>query len=60
MQDWKNPIEKLYKKLPEGRCHPCEYARAVVAQNEWTFLGCYHKPYNGKRVCEIKDCPKVK
>lgn len=55
MREWVNPIEKLYKDLDKGRCHPCEYAKPVVAQNEWVFLGCYHKPYNGKRVCEIKD-----
>ena len=53
-----NYIDKFYEELKKGRCHPCKFAKAVVAQNEFVFLGCYHKPFRGKAVCEIKDCPK--
>ena len=55
-----NIIEKFYESLPKGRCNPCKYARAVVASGEYIFLGCHHKPYKGKNVAEIKDCPKGK
>lgn len=53
-----NDIEEFYDKLPKGRCNPCQYAKAVVATGQYIFLGCYCKPYRGKRVAEIKDCPK--
>jgi hypothetical protein len=54
-----NEIKEFFKSLPKGRCHPCEYARAVFAQDQSMFLGCYHEPYRGKWVAEIKDCPKA-
>ena len=41
----------------DGRCKGCEHCRVVSAQG-WNFLGCYCKPYKGKWVAEIKDCPK--
>ena len=53
-----NVIENFYNSLPDGRCKGCTYARHVVATGQWIFLGCYHMPYTGKRVSEIKDCPK--
>jgi hypothetical protein len=53
-----NEIDDFYNHLPEGRCKRCKFARAVVANGQWIFLGCYHIPYNGKRVAEIKECPK--
>ena len=52
--------EEFYKSLPKGRCNPCKYAKAVVAGDDFTFLGCYCEPCHGKWVAEIKDCPKVK
>lgn len=54
-----NPIDEFYSKLPEGRCSPCKFARVVVATNQFMFLGCYHDPYKGKWVKEIKNCPKA-
>ena len=53
-----NEINEFFKILHKGRCHHCEYARAVFAQDQSMFLGCYHEPYRGKWVAEIKDCPK--
>lgn len=51
--------EEFYRKMSNGRCHPCKYARMVfAAPGNFAFLGCYHEPYHGKRVAEIKDCPK--
>ena len=44
--------------LPEShRCYGCESCLGVSAWN-FDFLGCYHKPYKGKWIKEIKDCPK--
>lgn len=51
-------IDEFYKNLPQGRCKDCKYAKAVVATGQFRFLGCYHSPYFGKWVAEIKDCPK--
>ncbi len=48
--------EDFHKKLMDGRCKGCEYGRGVTAAG-WSFLGCYHEPYKGKWVTEIKDCP---
>lgn len=52
-----NEIDVFLRKLPEGRCNPCEYAKAVTANGGFIFLGCYHSPYRGKQVREIKECP---
>ena len=54
MDRWK----EYYLSLGIGRCHPCEYAKSVMANGQWMFLGCFHEPYHGKWVKEIKDCPK--
>lgn len=51
-------IKEFFESLPKGRCRPCKYARVVFAQDQFMFLGCYHEPYRGKWVAEIKDCPK--
>lgn len=40
------------------RCDGCKYARTVHATGGWQFKGCYHRPYTGKWVVEIKECPK--
>lgn len=50
-------IKEFYDSMPNGRCKPCQYGKVVVAQNEYMFLGCYHRPFTGKRVAEIKQCP---
>lgn len=39
-------------------CLKCEYSHSVYANCGMKFLGCGHKPYHGKWVIEIKDCPK--
>ena len=39
-------------------CDICKECKVVYANGQWSFLGCYHPPYRGKWVCEIKDCPK--
>ena len=45
------------KDLDEGRCKHCEYCQIVTAVGWWQFAGCFHPPYRGKWVAEIKDCP---
>ncbi len=52
-------LDDFYKNLPDGRCKGCEYAKAVIANGQFGFLGCYHELYKGKWVAEIKDCPKA-
>ncbi|MBQ8279510.1 MAG: hypothetical protein IJZ23_06990 [Roseburia sp.] len=42
------------------RCEGCEYVRKVYGTGGWCFIGCYHRPYTGKWVAEIKECPKGK
>ena len=39
------------------RCDGCGHRKRVYAQGNYSFNGCYHRPYAGKRVAEIKDCP---
>ena len=51
-------IDDFYRSLPEGRCSKCEFAKAVTANGGTIFLGCYHAPYKGKWVAEIKECLK--
>ena len=51
-------IDEFYKSLPDGRCRRCDFARCIVANGQFMFLGCTHPPYEGKWVVEIKDCPK--
>lgn len=52
-----NEIDEFYESLPLGRCTYCKYARQVFATGQFIFLGCYHEPYHGKWVAEIKNCP---
>ena len=47
-------FEEEYKLLDKGRCRPCEYARLVPANGGFKFLGCYHRPYTGKKLAELK------
>ena len=53
-----NQIDDFHNNRLDGRCKGCTYARSVIATGQWMFLGCYHAPYRGKRVAEIKECPK--
>lgn len=48
------------KDAKDGRCKGCEYCKSVVASPDWQFFGCYHQPFKGQWVVEIKDCPKDK
>jgi hypothetical protein len=50
-------MEKM-ENVPDGRCGSCKFLRIVTATGGLIFYGCYHKPYKGKWVCEIKTCPK--
>lgn len=50
--------KKFHESLPKGRCKGCEHGEKTTASGNWSFLGCYCKPYKGKWVVEIKDCPK--
>lgn len=45
------------EKHIKQRCEECKYNKKVYAQNNYSFSGCYHRPYTGKRVAEIKECP---
>ncbi len=40
------------------RCQGCEHRKRVYAQSDFSFWGCYHRPYTGKWVTEIKNCPQ--
>ena len=42
-----------------ARCNGCKDCRKVTAADGFTFLGCFHNPFRGKWVAEIKDCPKA-
>ena len=39
-------------------CLQCEYSQKTVVSGGFKFLGCYHKPHNGKWVAELEACPK--
>ena len=41
----------------EDRCKNCEFYRSVFELNAWGAKGCYHEPYHGKYILEIKECP---
>lgn len=40
------------------RCDGCKDCRTVYCNGGFQFYGCYHKPYRGKWVKDIKHCPK--
>ena len=46
------------RKEKRARCAGCEYRHLVHANGGYSFYGCYCRPYKGKRVVEIEDCPK--
>lgn len=47
-----------YTNQPRGRCDGCRDCCIVYANGGWSFYCCYHNPYHGKWVAEIKNCPK--
>lgn len=47
-------MEREHKK----NCLHCRLCRGVYANGGFQFLGCYHYPYHGTWVAEIKECPK--
>ena len=52
-------IEDKFRKVQKERCDGCKYCKVVHANGGFSFYGCHHKPYRGKWVAEIKDCPKA-
>lgn len=46
-----------YENQSRERCDGCRDCRIVYANSGWSFYGCYHNPYHGKWVAEIKNCP---
>ena len=50
-------FEDKFKKVRKERCDGCKYCKLVRANGGFSFYGCHHKPYRGKWVAEIKDCP---
>lgn len=51
-------IEDKFQKVRKGRCDGCKDLKVVHCNGGFSFYGCYHNPYRGKWVAEIKDCPK--
>ena len=42
---------------PHNNNKVCKYCRMICAQDGWKFRGCFHHPYKGKFISEIKKCP---
>lgn len=42
----------------DKRCKQCTNRKGVSGSPGFNFMGCYHSPYRGKWITEIKDCPK--
>lgn len=42
------------------RCKDCEYRKKINAQDDFWLNACYCKPYKGKWIVEIDNCPKAK
>jgi len=40
-------------------CGKCEHKKLVHAQGNFKFYGYHCKPYSGKWIAEIENCPKV-
>lgn len=40
------------------RCKGCKFCLKVRVQNKYWFYGCYYRPYMGKRIIEIENCPR--
>lgn len=41
-----------------NKCKFCIFSIVIVKWGERKILGCTHEPYQGKRIAEIKECPK--
>jgi len=40
-------------------CNTCGFSRRIYsAPGGWSFIGCRHEPYHGKRCAEIEKCPR--
>ena len=48
---------RTLRSCPDAE-YGCSNCRTIYANGGWQFKGCYYKPYRGKWVVEIKDCPK--
>ena len=61
MLDFFDDFEVDYKAkvIKAHRCEGCKSCKKVDA-NDFSFLGCFHKPYRGKWIAEIKECPMSK
>ena len=40
------------------RCKECPYCQMVWEDSGWCHDGCFHAPYCGAWIADIKDCPK--
>lgn len=52
-------MEFFDNKQRHERCEKCKFCKRIYANGNWSFFACYHPPYRGKWVAEIKDCPKA-
>jgi hypothetical protein len=41
-------------------CENCKHCREIEALGGWRFFGCFYRPYRGKWIEEIKECPMSK
>ena len=48
-----------FRKVQKERCDGCKHCKLVHSNGGFSFYGCRYKPYHGKWVAEIKDCPKA-
>ena len=51
-------FDEKFLKVQKERCDGCKHCKLVHANGGFSFYGCHHKPYRGKWVAEIKNCPK--
>lgn len=45
--------------MKPSECMNCSSNRLVRCYGGFEFRGCYHDPYKGKWIAEIKGCPKI-
>ena len=38
-------------------CEFCKSCKGVTAYDGFKFRGCFHEPYKGKWIVEVKECP---
>lgn len=46
------------KYIRSERCKNCKYRRKKPYLDVFEVYGCYCKPYKGKRITDIKICPR--